>query len=329
MIAMADGPITLSADEGAAVGRSSARRSSKPVRDTFPTGDQPQGGDVDFEVLASGLGFVEGPVVRPGGDVVVASITEGALFQISPDGTMRARIETGGGPNGLALDAEDVLYVAQNGGIWGGKSGCPAGIQRVVGDLVEPLVTEGLEAPNDLCFGPDGRLYFTDPRGESAPPDPSTAKPGRLFSCERDGTDLRLVLEGPRFINGLAFTPEDDALYVVETSLPHRVLRAPWSSAGLGELVEVYRLEAGFPDGTAVDTDGNLWVAATFDDSIHVVSPDGRLSRKLSCGEGALPTNCCFGGSNRSTLYVAASGAGAVLHSQVDARGVALHTGVT
>ena len=125
---------------------------------------------MDLEVLASGLGFVEGPVVRANGDVVVTSITEGALFQITPDGDVRARIDTGGGPNGLAVDAEDTLYVAQNGGIWGGKAGCAAGIQRVTGDTVELIATEGLESPNDLCFGPDGRLYFTDPRGESSPP---------------------------------------------------------------------------------------------------------------------------------------------------------------
>jgi gluconolactonase len=282
---------------------------------------------VDFEVLASGLGFVEGPIALPDGDVVVTSITEGGLIRISPDGSVRARIATGGGPNGLALDGRGRWYVAQNGGIWGGQPGCPGGIQRVDDGLVEHLVSDALETPNDLCFGPDGRLYFTDPRGESAPPDPSSAKPGRLYACDPDGGGLELLLEGPRFINGLAFTPAADALYVVETALPHRVMRADWSPSGLGELEEVYVLQGGFPDGLAVDTNGRLWVAATFDDSIHVVAPDGRLERKLACGEGALPTNCCFGGPDGRVLYVAASGAGAVLRAEVDARGLRLFTG--
>ncbi len=130
---------------------------------------------MDFEVLAKGLGFTEGPVALPDGDVVVTSITEGALFRIGPDGDVRARIDTGGGPNGLAVDADGVLYVAQNGGIWGGHPGCPAGVQRVDGDSVEHVVAGPMEAPNDLCFGPDGRLYVTDPRGETMPHEPETA----------------------------------------------------------------------------------------------------------------------------------------------------------
>jgi gluconolactonase len=284
---------------------------------------------VDFDVLVSGLGFVEGPIARPDGGVMVTSITEGAVFDVGGDGTIRARIETGGGPNGLAADDEGAVYVAQNGGIWGGKPGCPAGIQRIVGSAVEHIVTEGLEAPNDLCFGPDGRLWFTDPRGESMPPDPSTAKPGRLWACERDGSRLTLMAEGPRFINGLAFSNEGDALYVVESSLPHRVLRASWTATQLGELDEVYRLESGFPDGLALDTDGNLWIATTFDASIHVVAPDGRLVRKLACGEGSLPTNCCFGGAGGDVLFVAASGLGSVLRATVDARGAPLLGGRT
>ena len=44
-----------------------------------------------------------------------------------------------------------------------------------------------LEGPNDLAFGPDGRLWFTDPRGAADPArttgraasSPSTWGPGR------------------------------------------------------------------------------------------------------------------------------------------------------
>jgi gluconolactonase len=279
---------------------------------------------VDFEVLAAGLGFVEGPVVLPDGDVVVASITEGALFRIATDGGLRARIDVGGGPNGLAVDGAGIVYVAQNGGIWGGKPGCPAGVQRVEGDRVDHIATAPFEAPNDLCFGPDGRLYVTDPRAETMPVEPETALPGRLWACQPDGSGVELLVEGPRFINGLAFDAAGEALYIVETSLPHLIHRAAWSPAGLGPLVEVHRLERGFPDGIALDTDGNLWVATTFDDSIHVVAPDGRLLRTLPCGEGTLPTNVCFGGPDRDVLYVTASGTGAVLHLRVDAQGLPL-----
>lgn len=279
---------------------------------------------MDFEVLATGLGFTEGPVVLPDGDVVVTSITEGALYRLAPDGAVRARIDTGGGPNGLAVDASGVIYVAQNGGIWGGRSGCAAGVQRVDGDSVTQVVAAPMEAPNDLCFGPDGRLYVTDPRGETMPHEPETALPGRLWSCERDGSDLQLLVEGPKFINGLAFDAAGTRLYVIESSVPHQVLRADWSPSGLGPLEQFHVLEAGFPDGMALDVDGNLWIATTADHSIQIVSPDGRLLRRLPCGDGTMVTNCCFGGPGRDVLYVTASGTGSVLRAQVDAVGLAL-----
>ena len=283
---------------------------------------------MDFEVLASGLGFVEGPVGLSDGDVVVASITEGALVPARPRRVRPGPHRHGRGPQRARPRRAGSAVRGPERRDLGWPARLPGGDRSASRGVVEQLVAGGLETPNDLCFGPDGRLYFTDPRGESSPPDPSTAKPGRLCACDRDGGGLELLLEGPRFINGLAFTPAADALYVVETSAPHQVLRAPGRPPGSATSRSSTSWQAGFPDGIAVDADGQLWVAATFDDSIHVVSPEGRLLRKLACGEGALPTNCCFGGPERGTLYVAASGAGSVLRTDVDARGVALFTGL-
>ena len=73
----------------------------------------------------------------------------------------------GGGPNGATLAADGSLYVTQNGGMGHGPRTTP-GIQRVTPDgAVTEVVTEvagmRLEGPNDLAFGDDGRLWFTDP----------------------------------------------------------------------------------------------------------------------------------------------------------------------
>src|SRR3546814_5073498 len=78
----------------------------------------------------------------------------------------------------------------------------------------------GMAAPNDLCFGPDGRFYFTDPRAPADPADRDSALPGRLYACARDGTGIELLHEGPRFINGLAFSARGEALFLAETAFP-------------------------------------------------------------------------------------------------------------
>lgn len=279
---------------------------------------------MDFDVLTDGLGFTEGPVSFSDGTLGVVSVTEGMVHRISADGEVLESLSTGGGPNGLALGKDDAIYVAQNGGIFGGKPGAESGIQLISNGAISQIVT-GVGAPNDLCFGPDGRLYFTDPRAESDPTDPATAQPGRLYSCEPDGSDLRKLLEGPRFINGLAFDPSGETLYLVETSAPHQILRCRFDDGSVGEPEVVIVLDGGFPDGIAIAEDGSLWVGATADMSVHVYGEDGTLRRKLACGDGSMPTNLCFGRDDPSTLFVTASGQGAVLKATVDASGLELY----
>ena len=56
-----------------------------------------------YSALATGLRFPEGPVVLPGGDVLVVEIHRGTLTRITPDGETNVVAEVGGGPNGAAL----------------------------------------------------------------------------------------------------------------------------------------------------------------------------------------------------------------------------------
>ncbi|WP_236795427.1 SMP-30/gluconolactonase/LRE family protein [Amycolatopsis sp. GM8] len=278
-----------------------------------------------FTALAQGFGFAEGPVWAPDGTLWISSISEGAVFHLDPGGTVLERIEVGGGANGLTVDHDGTIYVAQNGGIWGGKPGTEAGIQIIRGDRVDHLV-RGMDAPNDLCFGRDGRLYFTDSRAQGKPAQPEGQPPGRLYSVRRDGSDLRLLHEGLPFINGLAFAPDGEKLYLVSTGAPHYLVHGTVSADGtLGPLEKFVTLEAGWPDGIAVDAAGNVWVAATVDHSVQVYSPDGAFVERIQLPEGSQPTNLCFGGPSLGTLYVTASKTGEVLVSQTDTPGLALH----
>jgi gluconolactonase len=275
-----------------------------------------------LEVIAKDLGFTEGPVAVPGG-VAVCSNSHGAVYRLL-DGQEPQRVGTGGGANGMTADASGALYVAQNGGAWAGEP-CDAGVQRIVGDEVEYVVT-GLSAPNDICIGPDGRLYFTDPRREGKPHEPDAGVPGRLYSCTVDGDDLRLLHEGLKFINGLAFDPSGTKLYLTATAT-RQILAADWVDGEVGDPQLVAALESGAPDGMAFDSEGNLWVAATLADALHVLSPEGAWIRSVDAPEGSFPTNCCFGGDDLRTLYVTGGRGGIVLQGRVDAPGLALNAG--
>lgn len=276
----------------------------------------------DLDVLARDLGYVEGPAMLDQTTVAATSISNGAVYVIDADGSVTTT-PTGGGANGLAVGPDGALYLANNGGIWGGQPG-EAGIQRIAGGEVTYIAT-GLGAPNDICFGPDGRLWFTDSRSESDPSDPGSNPAGQVWSCATDGSDLQLALEGPAFINGLAFDPAGTGLYVVETART-RILRFDWADGKITGGDEAVALPAGhYPDGIALDVNGNLWVAATFGHGIYVFTPDGAQVGFLPTGEGSQPSNCCFGGIDGATLYVAASGWGSLLRGEIGTAGLPLY----
>ena len=86
-----------------------------------------------IDVIADGLGFTEGPVWLPDGRVALTSISHGCVYIVDPSGGPLERIDTGGGPNGLACGADGTLYVAQNGGAWGASGSAEAGVQVISG----------------------------------------------------------------------------------------------------------------------------------------------------------------------------------------------------
>ena len=139
-----------------------------------------------FEVLDTGLGFTEGPVIADDGAVLIVDIDGGRVLRL--DGGETTVVATpGGGPNGMALETPTTAIVANNGGfLWSDledgtripidrstHTNEPLGfsggwIERV--DLTSGAVTvlhrqcggAALRGPNDLVFDEAGGLWFTD-----------------------------------------------------------------------------------------------------------------------------------------------------------------------
>ena len=71
----------------------------------------------DYEVIATGLQFPEGPVVMPDGSIVVVEVKRGTISRIDEtDGSIEIVAQPGGGPNGAAIGPDGLLYVCNNGG---------------------------------------------------------------------------------------------------------------------------------------------------------------------------------------------------------------------
>jgi gluconolactonase len=250
--------------------------------------------------LASGLGFPEGPAVMGDGRIVICDGNTGELLAYQ-NGAMSRYALTGGSPWGTVLGTDGAIYVTQGGNVPGsGDTSAVSGIQRVQPDgTVELLFSEvagyALYGPNDLAFGPDGRLWFTE-SGSEQDFRFDVRAPGRLYVAGPDGTG-EMVLERPDvYPNGIAFDAQQ-RLYWTE-SAAHRVCRLDD-----GEAVTFCQLpDTHVPDGMAFAADGRLFVCTTISLGVTVISPDGEVLEEISLGEHA--TNCIFDGS---ALYVTAT----------------------
>lgn len=272
----------------------------------------------DPRILQSALGFIEGPVWHDG-ELRLVSISRGSVVTLDADGTILRERQIGGGPNGLAVSGE-TMFVAQNGGIFGASGKAQAGIQVIRDDEVSTIGGHIFTAPNDLCFGPDGRLYVSDPLTDRALTEPVE---GCVIACDPRTGASEVVIEGRHFPNGLAFDATGGSFYLAQT-YERLVEKFAWRDVGLESQGVLCRLANGRPDGMAIDVEGHLWVCTPGTGGIEVFTREGAAVRRIDFGAGTMTTNCCFGGEDMRDMFVTAAGIGSVLTFRVDVPGLPL-----
>jgi gluconolactonase len=181
--------------------------------------------------------------------------------------------------------------------------------------LADRFEGKRLNSPNDVVCKSDGSLWFTDPsfgilgwyEGHKAPAE----LPTNVYRIDPAGA-LSVVAEGINQPNGLAFSPDESILYLVESrSVPRKILAYDVLEGKTLTHRRVF-IDAGpkgTPDGFRVDVDGNLWCGWGMGeeglDGVHVFNPDGRLIGRIDLPERC--ANVCFGGLHRNRLFMAAS----------------------
>jgi len=212
--------------------------------------------------------------------------------------------------NGNTRDRQGRLVTCEHGGRRVSRTELDG---RVV-TLAERFEGKRLNSPNDVVCKSDGSIWFTDPsfgilgwyEGSKAAPE----LPTNVYRIDPSGA-LSVVAEGINQPNGLAFSPDESLLYIVESrSVPRKILACDVvSGKTLSNRRVLIDAGPGTPDGFRVDVDGNLWcgwgMGAEGLDGVHVFNPDGKLIGRIDLPERC--ANLCFGGVHRNRLFMAAS----------------------
>jgi gluconolactonase len=263
-------------------------------------------GDDWTQRLHTGCRWTEGPAYFPAGRYLV--------FSDIPNDRMLRYDETTGAvgvfrapanyANGHTVDRQGRLV------------SCEHGTRRVTRTEHDGSVTviadqyNGMRfnSPNDVVERADGSIWFTDPSyGIDSDYEGHQAR-SEIGACHvyraEPGTGRTTVaaddFERP---NGLAFSPDDTQLFIVDSRLKHlrRFDVTPDGTLSGGEVFAT--CDAGTFDGIRFDDAGRLWAAAH--DGLHCFAPDGTLLGKLLLPE--ICSNLTFGGPKRNDLFITAS----------------------
>lgn len=255
--------------------------------------------------------FLEGPSFDREGRLYVTDIPYGRVFCIDPQGRWRLVTEYDGWPNGLKIDAQGRLFIADH----------RRGVLQLdpatgrVQPLLETWRSESFKGVNDLFFASNGDLYFTD-QGQTGLHDPT----GRVFRW-REPQGLACLLDTGVSPNGLCLNADETQLYVSMTRA-NAVWRLPlMADGGVSKVGLHVQLSGGIgPDGLALDVEGGLVIAHPGTTAWRV-DRHGLRTHAITYPEELFITNLAFGGPQRRDLYLVDSRRGEILKATLPVAG--------
>jgi gluconolactonase len=183
--------------------------------------------------------------------------------------------------------------------------------------LADSFEGKKLTAPNDVVVKSDGSIWFSDngagTRGNYLGHVAPQELPFRVYRIDPQTQAMAVVVDQAqqRRPNGLAFSPDERRLYVVDTPGGDKtiyVYDVVDDGTRLANGRVFFNQMPGYADGIRCDTQGNVWCGFSGgegEDGVAVYAPDGTLIGRILLPERC--ANVCFGGRKRNRLFMAAS----------------------
>jgi gluconolactonase len=266
------------------------------------------------ERLATGFRWSEGPVWFGDGRYLLWSdIPNNRIMRWDEEtGAVNVFRKPSNFANGNTRDRQGRLLTCEH----GGRRVSRTGYDGVVTTVADRHEGKPLNSPNDVVCKSDGSIWFTDPpfgilgfyEGYIAKPE----LPTNVYRVDPKDGKLSVVAGDINRPNGLAFSPDESKLYIVEGGVTPRVIHAYDVTDGGTRLTSKRKLidaGPGTPDGFRCDVDGNLWCGWGMGqeglDGVSVFNPDGKLIGRINLPERC--ANLCFGGTYRNRLFMTGS----------------------
>jgi gluconolactonase len=285
-----------------------------------PALDQLLSPTVQIEKLASGFRWAEGPVWDRRGDALYFSdVPNNVVFKWRQGvGTREFLLPSGytgtdpklkeAGSNGLTFDRTGHLVLCQHGNrqvVRLESNGKFTAVARYYN-------FQRFNSPNDLVYKSNGDLYFTDPPYGLPKGAEDSAKELNFSGVYRvtPKGEVTLLTTGLNWPNGLAFSPDENTLYIAVSDpkapriMAYHVLGDGTLASGrvFFDAAPLAPSGKGLPDGLKVDHLGNVWSSGP--GGILVIAPNGHHLGTVKTGE--VTSNCAFGGRDGSILYMTA-----------------------
>ena len=269
-------------------------------------------GNVNLERLYTGCRWSEGPVYVPAGRYLLWSDipNDRVMRWNESDGSVSVFQSPAMNANGHTLDRQGRVISCEH------RGRCVSRVEHDGSRTVLASHFQGrrLNSPNDVVVKSDHSIWFTDPTygiDSNYEGDAGACEIGasQVYRIDPQSGQVSVVIDHMEKPNGLAFSPDEKFLYVVDTGVSHRpdgprdVRRYALSAdgctvQGTGQLLA--SASVGLFDGLRVDVEGNLWLGAG--DGVHCLDPDGHLIGKIRVPEAV--ANVCFGGPKRNRLFI-------------------------
>ena len=270
-------------------------------------------GNAAIEMIAGGCRFTEGPVWFGDGRFLLWS-------DIPNDRIMKWEEETGA----VSLFRKPSHYANGNTRDRQGRLvTCEMDAQRLtrteyngtVTVLAERFDGKQLTGPNDVVVKSDGSIWFSDNgagiRGNYLGHKAPVELPYRVYRIDPRTGAVAIAVGDMERPNGLAFSPDERRLYVVDTPGGPKTVHVydvvdDGARAVNGRVF--FDTMPGYADGIRVDTEGNVWCGFSGgegEDGVAVFAPDGTMIGRIMLPERC--ANVCFGGVTRNRLFMAAS----------------------